>query len=494
MVHAGTEDGVVISYIDNSASPFGLTSEDILYLHNAGLSSTEIVAMIRHDRLLREMALASANQANPPIPDDQSSPPPQPTETQDYAAAGTDGYDTNSPEPDNYFSNYLAPYGSWSNLPGYGWGWQPTVAVASPGWTPYCDGGQWFYTDRGWYWNSYYPWGWAPFHYGRWSHNPQRGWLWFPGRTWAPSWVTWRTSNDCVGWAPLPPGSSVDAQSSKSFKKNKADAHSSFNISAQDFTFVDSQNFGAMNLRSCCFDRSMANKAFVRSRAVNNFAAAPDGSVSNWGPDFNRVSHSSKNPIVKADLQDSPSLAGAGVVASRSRDNPAKVHIFRPRLFSTAPSVQSTQSLLSGEPPLQSTQQLLGGQPPLLDHPQPSSKEAATIGPSVPGSLPAADPGGVPPAVPGASAPGVPGAVPPAVPGAAPSGPPQDNHGDPPASPRQNPNGTFRFHSAFNSSPGGGGGGGAPGIMQPSRPSQQPRGPSAHTAPAAPAASGGKHN
>ena len=31
------------------------------------------------------------------------------------------------------------------------------------------------------------------------------GWYWVPGRVWAPAWVSWRRSNDYVGWAPLPP-------------------------------------------------------------------------------------------------------------------------------------------------------------------------------------------------------------------------------------------------------------------------------------------------
>ena len=46
---------------------------------------------------------------------------------------------------------------------------------------------------------------WAVYHYGRWAFEPQMGWYWVPGRVWAPAWVSWRRSNDYVGWAPLPP-------------------------------------------------------------------------------------------------------------------------------------------------------------------------------------------------------------------------------------------------------------------------------------------------
>ncbi len=30
-------------------------------------------------------------------------------------------------------------------------------------------------------------------------------WIWVPGYEWAPAWVSWRSSDDYVGWAPLPP-------------------------------------------------------------------------------------------------------------------------------------------------------------------------------------------------------------------------------------------------------------------------------------------------
>ena len=78
------------------------------------------------------------------------------------------------------FYNSLAPYGTWVNVPDYGWCWQPTVVVVNSAWQPYCNNGCWLWTDQGWYWNSYYSWGWAPFHYGRWCQYPGYGWLWCP--------------------------------------------------------------------------------------------------------------------------------------------------------------------------------------------------------------------------------------------------------------------------------------------------------------------------
>ena len=49
------------------------------------------------------------------------------------------------------------------------------------------------------------PFAWAVYHYGRWGYDQDIGWFWVPGTVWAPAWVSWRRSNDVVGWAPLPP-------------------------------------------------------------------------------------------------------------------------------------------------------------------------------------------------------------------------------------------------------------------------------------------------
>ena len=99
------------------------------------------------------------------------------------------------------FYDGLAPYGDWLYVDGYDYCWQPRV---EEGWRPYTNG-SWIYTDAGWTWSSDEEWGWATDHYGRWMSTRDYGWLWVPGYEWAPAWVSWRTSDDYVGWAPLPP-------------------------------------------------------------------------------------------------------------------------------------------------------------------------------------------------------------------------------------------------------------------------------------------------
>ena len=99
------------------------------------------------------------------------------------------------------FYDRLARYGDWVRR-GRDYVFVPNVG---PGWRPYTFG-HWEYTDRfGWMWISDEPFGWATYHYGRWGFDPDLGWYWVPATEWAPAWVSWRRSNDYVGWAPLPP-------------------------------------------------------------------------------------------------------------------------------------------------------------------------------------------------------------------------------------------------------------------------------------------------
>jgi uncharacterized protein YraI len=106
------------------------------------------------------------------------------------------------------FYDRLTPYGEWVWLQGQ-YVWVPVNVDRR--WRPYTDG-RWAYTDRyGWMWVSNEPFGWATYHYGRWGFSNQVGWFWVPGRRWGPAWVSWRSSDNYLAWAPLPPAYDEDA-------------------------------------------------------------------------------------------------------------------------------------------------------------------------------------------------------------------------------------------------------------------------------------------
>jgi hypothetical protein len=98
----------------------------------------------------------------------------------------------------------LMQYGSWSNVPGGGYGWTPAAVAA--GWSPYTSGQWCWYPGWGYTWIGAEPWGWLPYHYGWWEFIPGIGWVWFPGgfNTWSPHRVTWFSGPNWLGWIPRP--------------------------------------------------------------------------------------------------------------------------------------------------------------------------------------------------------------------------------------------------------------------------------------------------
>ena len=126
------------------------------------------------------------------------------TAPNDDAAADAD------PEALTMFNADLAPYGQWIDDPRYGRIWVPNRNVVGTGFSPYVTAGHWALDgDDNWVWASDYPFGDIVFHYGRWFYAADYGWAWVPGRTYAPSWVVWRTPTNSsyayTGWAPMPP-------------------------------------------------------------------------------------------------------------------------------------------------------------------------------------------------------------------------------------------------------------------------------------------------
>ncbi|HLP46074.1 MAG TPA: DUF6600 domain-containing protein [Candidatus Kapabacteria bacterium] len=132
----------------------------------------------------------------------------------------------------SYVYNYLSPYGNWIEMSPYGYVWIPRHMGYR--WRPYTEG-QWAWSDYGWTWVSDYPWGDIPFHYGRWGWDDDLGWYWVPGDVWGPAWVSWRYSDNYLGWAPLPPGISF------SFGMDFDSLY--YNIPSNYWIFVESPNF-----------------------------------------------------------------------------------------------------------------------------------------------------------------------------------------------------------------------------------------------------------
>ncbi|HZR21100.1 MAG TPA: DUF6600 domain-containing protein, partial [Verrucomicrobiae bacterium] len=154
LAEAGTSDDVILAYIQNSTGTFELSADQILYLRDIGVSSPVITAMLGRDSVLRGQPAPSTPAPAAPV---VQAPPPEPAPVSAPLVPEPAPTYVSSPPPEvGYFYDGLSPYGTWVQLDGVGWCWQPRVVALNHGWRPYCDSGHWVYTDAGWFWQSDY--------------------------------------------------------------------------------------------------------------------------------------------------------------------------------------------------------------------------------------------------------------------------------------------------------------------------------------------------
>ncbi len=276
LAESGASQDSMLSFVNNYPQPFGTSADVLFYLRDQGISSTLIDAILNHDKTLAsnpytysQKSYGNNPRATEPAPT-ASIPQPPPAPATTYQPAPEPVYVTDATEDVTYFYDQLRPYGTWINLAGYGWCWQPRAVVLDGGWRPYCDGGRWVYTDNGWCWKSDYSWGWAPFHYGRWNLQAGVGWVWFPDRTWGPGWVTWRNDNDHCGWAPLPYRSEFVAGLGYRYSGVGVGVNYDFGLGVDAFTFISINNFAARDYRHYRLEQRECREFFPRTSIRNN--------------------------------------------------------------------------------------------------------------------------------------------------------------------------------------------------------------------------------
>lgn len=243
LAQAGLDDNVMLAFVTNSPHTFNLSSDQIIYLNDIGVSGEVVSAMLQHDQAL---SLASTPPPEPPV-ETEAAPVEESNATAAVEAPLTPP-ESEIAQPQvnvtySYFYDTLAPYGAWVDIDGYGRCWRPTVVTTDTGWTPYATRGHWVYSDCGWYWASDYSWGWAPFHYGRWFRHNYWGWCWAPDTVWGPAWVSWRYTPGYCGWAPLPPTACYRPGIGFTYFGRPVGASFSYGIGLGAFTFVAADHF-----------------------------------------------------------------------------------------------------------------------------------------------------------------------------------------------------------------------------------------------------------
>ncbi|MFM2081699.1 MAG: hypothetical protein RL380_390 [Verrucomicrobiota bacterium] len=272
LAKSGVSEKLMLTFVQNTRTPFALGATEIIYLNDVGVSETVLDAMLRHDR---ELGVATSEQpasAAAVIVEQPTAPEPTTIVVVQEPA----------PVTVNYFYENLSPYGSWIEVEEYGRCWQPAVVVQQPGWRPYCDRGHWSYTSRGWYWESDYSWG-ATFHYGRWFHHARRGWCWIPDTNWGPAWVSWRDSSDYCGWAPLPPTACYRPGVGFTYRNENVSVSFGFGLGADCYTFVPRNRFGNGRPQSHALPVAQNSQVINNTTVINNYVTGNNNTVINQG-------------------------------------------------------------------------------------------------------------------------------------------------------------------------------------------------------------------
>lgn len=365
LVEAGAGEEVVRAFVSRSSVPYELALEDVLYLRDIGIPDGVVAAMMRRGAELRQQqaevvalqtnlvsavseikaALAERNEA-PAAPESPDAAAAAPGTEPGVVATAAPGpaplpqpaatVPADAPTEVQPFYDTLTPYGSWYQVPSYGWVWQPSVVTVNTGWSPYCQGGRWVWSDWGWYWSSEYSWGWAPFHYGRWCTYPGLGWCWVPGTVWGPSWVTWRNHGSYVGWAPLPPHCGWVSGVGLTWHGSSVSVGFGFGLAPSCYTFVSYGNFCHRNVSHHALRRDHVNTVYNNSTVVNNVINGNNNTIVNNGVGYETVASRSRSEIPKARIEPLPSSVDQPVRVDRMERSKDGLVVYRPTEVSEA--------------------------------------------------------------------------------------------------------------------------------------------------------------
>jgi hypothetical protein len=365
LAESHVDPNVILAFIQNSGQTYSPTADEILYLSHLGVPQSVIGALFPAQS---EQTAATAV-ATPPRASD-SAPPQEATS--------------------NSFTEALAPYGNWVQVPDYGAAWQPAVEAANPDWKPYVDDGQWINSDSGWYWQSDYAWGWAPFHYGGWVNAAPLGWVWMPGKTWGPAWVAWRSTSSYVGWAPLPPGVSLNVLSQLTFSGHPVSPGFDFGVAPSSYVFVRASRFLNPDLSRHVVPAIRAATLVAASTVINNYSVV-NKRIINGGISRDVIAVAAKQPLAEVALEpisSAPDLIQAppSLLASARVQDSAWPSMQLPPLHYAAPmdaSVKHDSARVFAAEPSERPVFRASGQPPPPRQPRPAGESRSA--PPAPG-------------------------------------------------------------------------------------------------------------
>ena len=262
-------------------------------------ADAERLAQQEAELTAREQALADRENAAKTVRATATPKPratARPVEREETRRTTSSSSNNRTPRSYDTFYRKLEPYGAWRETADYGYVYQPRVAQQTRTWRPYTDG-RWAYTDAGWTWVSDEPFGWATYHYGRWTRLRGVGWVWVPGEEWAPAWVSWRSSNDHVGWAPLPPEARFERRTGI---KKWADSY--YDIGADEYVFIPNEDIGDENLQRSVVPVERNVTIVNQTTNVTNITYN-NTTIVNEGPNYDELRGRSRRPVERLRLE-----------------------------------------------------------------------------------------------------------------------------------------------------------------------------------------------
>jgi len=221
-----------------------------------------------------------------------------------------------------FFYEELAPYGDWRPYESYDWVWYPDV---DNDWRPYTAGYWAFTDDYGWVWVSSEPWGWIVFHYGRWFFDEDYGgWAWVPDTEWGPAWVSWRSGDGFVGWAPLPPRARF--RPGVGFSSSDLD----YGVSSYAWSFVPMPLFLSARIEQVIVPPPR-NVTIIHNTVNITHYTVINQRVINRGIDIHRLERETRTPVIRYRALD----VDRPMVGRHSIQD-GVVPVFRPRVVGKA--------------------------------------------------------------------------------------------------------------------------------------------------------------
>ncbi len=172
----------------------------------------------------------------------------------------------------------------------------------------------------------------------------QYGWVWVPGNVWAPAWVSWRTANSYVGWAPLPPGVSLNVLSQLAFNGHPVPYGFDFGLAPSAYTFVRTSRFLNTNLPRHVLPSGRAATLIAASTVVNNYGIV-NKKIVNEGVSRVEIAAAVKHPLPTVPSTDAPEVSQSrpGLLASADGrgfvESGMRLPTLRPNLL-TRPSIE----------------------------------------------------------------------------------------------------------------------------------------------------------